>query len=216
MDHYISRLKKNTPIKKNQYFSELIRKKTTFKKFQKTQLDFYDAVTFFTKPMFVIASKLDSYEERLIILENIMDEHGEGELSQTHGETFRQYLLSLGILEEEIFNRRQNRATKVFNNLLLKKANEKSIFFSLAMIGIIEDRYVGITKLLSEHLIKNKWLKKETLIHYRVHEGLDIKHAESFYNLIRKHWVKAEKQIDIKEGLVFGNNLILNFYSSLL
>ena len=72
MDHYISRLKKNTPIKKNQYFSELIRKKTTFKKFQKTQLDFYDAVTFFTKPMFVIASKLDSYEERLIILENII------------------------------------------------------------------------------------------------------------------------------------------------
>lgn len=216
MDQYINRLKQKTPIEKNQYFLELIRQEITLEKFQKTQLDFYDAVIFFTKPMFVIASKLNSYKQRLIILNNIMDEHGDGELSQTHGETFKQYLLLLGVYEEEILNRKQNKATKTFNEMLLKKAKKKGTCFSLAMMGIIEDRYVGITNLLSEYLIKNKLLNKDKLIHYKIHKDLDIEHADSFYNLIRKDWSKPEKRSDIEKGLVFGNNLILNLYSNLL
>ena len=216
MDHFISCLKQKTPIEENKYFLDLIKKKITFKKFKETQVCFYDAVIFFTKPMFIIASKLNSYEQRLIILDNIMDEHGDGELSQTHGETFKQYLLSLGVLEEEILNRKQNKAANVFNKLLVKKAKEKPIYFSLAMMGIIEDRYVTITKLLSEHLIKNKWLNKDTLTHYKVHENLDVEHADSFYSLIKDRWLKPKHRKEIKEGLVFGNDLILNLYSDLL
>ena len=216
MDQYILQLKQETPIEKNQYFSKLIKGKMTFETFQRSQLDFYDAVIFFTKPMFVIASKLNSYQQRLIILNNIMDEHGDGELTETHGETFKKYLFSLGILKKEIIHRKQNKAAIVFNNSLEKKAKEESTCFSLAMMGIIEDRYTAITKILSEQLLKNHWLDQNTLTHYKVHEELDVEHAESFYKLIRNHWENIEKRTKIKEGLVFGNDLILNLYSKLL
>ena len=84
------------------------------------------------------------------------------------------------------------------------------------MMGIIEDRYTAITKILSEQLLKNHWLDQNTLTHYKVHEELDVEHAESFYKLIRNHWENIEKRTKIKEGLVFGNDLILNLYSKLL
>jgi len=216
MDQYILQLKQETPIEKNQYFSKLIKGNITFENFQRSQLDFYDAVIFFTRPMFVIASKLNSYQQRLIILNNIMDEHGDGELSETHGETFKKYLLSLGILKKEIHRRKQNEAATFFNVSLEEKAKKKSTCFSLAMMGIIEDRYATITKILSEHILKNHWLSQKTLTHYKVHEDLDVEHAESFYKLIRNHWVNLEKRTQIKEGLVFGNDLILNLYSNLL
>ena len=35
-------------------------------------------------------------------LENILDEHGNGDFSNTHGETFKKYLLNLGINDRKI------------------------------------------------------------------------------------------------------------------
>ena len=97
MQKYISRLKQKTPIHKNYYFSSLNNEELTLKEFQKSQLGFFDAVLSFTKPMFIISSKLDSYEHRLLILENIFDEHGNGDITKSHGKTFEEYLILLGV-----------------------------------------------------------------------------------------------------------------------
>ena len=84
------------------------------------------------------------------------------------------------------------------------------------MMRIIEDRYAEMSKLISEKILKNKWLTEKTLVHYKVHEKLDLEHAESFYQIISPKWLNKNIQKDIKEGLRFGNDLILNLYTNLL
>ena len=216
MKDFIIRLKYKTPIRKNYYFSRLTNDELTLEEFQKSQLNFFDAVLSFTKPMFIISSKLDSYEQRLCILENIFEEHGNGDITKSHGKTFEEYLILLGVNKKEIKNRKVDKSSQKFNLSLIEKSQKESTYFSLAMMGIIEERYSEISKLISEKVLKNKWLTEKTLIHYKVHEKLDIDHAESFYHLISSKWLNKSIQDDIKKGLRFGNELILNLYTGLL
>ena len=216
MKDFIIRLKYKTPIRKNYYFSRLINDELTLEEFQKSQLNFFDAVLSFTKPMFIISSKLDSYEQRLCILENIFEEHGNGDITKSHGKTFEEYLILLGVNKKEIKNRKVDKSSQKFNLSLIEKSQKESTYFSLAMMGIIEERYSEMSKLISEKVLKNKWLTEKTLIHYKVHEKLDIDHAESFYHLISSKWLNKSIQDDIKKGLRFGNELILNLYTGLL
>ncbi|MDA9656774.1 iron-containing redox enzyme family protein [Candidatus Marinimicrobia bacterium] len=216
MKTFIRTLKQKTPIHKNYYFAKLRNDELTLEEFQKSQLNFFDAVLSFTKPMFIISSKLDSYEQRLLVLENIFEEHGNGDIAKNHGKTFEEYLILLGVNKKEIKNRRINKSSQNFNLSLIEYSQKESTYFSLAMMGIIEERYSEMSKLISEKLLKNKWLTEKTLVHYKVHEKLDIEHAESFYHLISSKWLDKNIRKDIKKGLLFGNNLILNLYTDLL
>ena len=216
MKEFILRLKQKTPISKNYYFSKLINDELTLEEFQKSQLKFIDAVLSFTKPMFIISSKLESYEERLSILENILEEHGNGDIAKSHGKTFEEYLILLGVNKKEIKNRNIDSSSQKFNLCLVERSQNESTYFSLAMMGIIEDRYSEMSKLISEKVLKNKWLTEKTMTHYKVHEKLDIDHAESFYHLIGSKWLNKNIQEDIKKGLRFGNKLILNLYTGFI
>ena len=216
MNIYIKNIKDKTPIGSQKYFSNLISRKMPLEVFQQTQLNFFDAVLFFSKPMFIISSKLDSYQERIVLLENILDEHGNGDISKAHGKTFEHYLLSIGVSQVRINDHISSTASKYFNNYLLKAAEEETTHFSIAMMGIIEDRYVEITKILIDAFSSNKWFKGKSFTHYNTHKKLDVNHSESFYNLIKHHWYDKTHKIEIKRGLDFGNKLILKLYSDLL
>ena len=65
--------------------------------FRKTQMDFFYAVDFFSKPMAALIAKLDRHDQRIDTLHNIVEEHGDFESNRYHSETFRQFLKSLGL-----------------------------------------------------------------------------------------------------------------------
>lgn len=185
-------------------------------RFKETQIDILDAVEFFSRPMFVISSKLNSYEDRYCIIKNILDEHGSGEIGKAHGNTFRQYLVSLGASEKQINNRKPNKEVVEFNNALMKCSIKNSTFKSIAMMGIIEERYSNISAIIVKEILKKKWISKDRLYHYSLHEELDVEHAQSFYNIIKDGWKDISSQEEIKKGLTLGNSMILNLYNGTL
>ena len=185
-------------------------------KFKETQINFLDAVEFFSRPMFIISSKLDSYEDRCRIIENILDEHGNGEIGNAHGNTFRQYLVSLGATEKQINNRKPNKDVLEYNKTLIKCSTKKSTMRSIAMMGIIEERYSKISATIVREILKKKWISKDRLYHYSLHEELDIEHAQGFYNIIKGAWKNINSKEEIKKGLTLGNSMILNLYNGIL
>mgnify|MGYP002005934645 FL=1 len=185
-------------------------------KFKETQINFLDAVEFFSRPMFIISSKLDSYEDRCRIIENILDEHGNGEIGNAHGNTFRQYLVSLGATEKQINNRKPNKAVLEYNETLIKCSTKKSTMRSIAMMGIIEERYSKISATIVREILKKKWISKDRLYHYSLHEELDVEHAQGFYNIIKGGWKDINSKEEIKKGLTLGNSMILNLYNGIL
>ena len=71
MRHHIKELKVNSPIKSQPYFSRLIDGQMSLEQFKVTQLNILPAVSYFSLPMFYLCTRLESYEERINILENI-------------------------------------------------------------------------------------------------------------------------------------------------
>lgn len=185
-------------------------------RFKETQIGILDAVEFFSRPMFIISSKLDSYEDRYCIIRNILDEHGNGEIKKAHGNTFRQYLFSLGATEKEIKNRKPNQAAVKFNNILMECSLNSSTMRSVAMMAIIEERYSKISATIVKEILKKKWISKENLYHYSLHEELDVEHAQGFYNIIKGGWEDVNSKEEIKKGLSLGNSMILNLYNDTL
>ena len=185
-------------------------------RFKETQIGILDAVEFFSRPMFIISSKLDSYEDRYCIIRNILDEHGNGEIKKAHGNTFRQYLFSLGATEKQIKNRKPNQAAVKYNNILMECSLNSSTMRSVAMMAIIEERYSKISATIVKEILKKKWISKENLYHYSLHEELDVEHAQGFYNIIKGGWEDINLKEEIKKGLSLGNSMILNLYNDTL
>ena len=96
MHDYINNLKKNTPIDSELYFRSLQNNTMTFDAFKESQTNFYGAVCYFSRPLFALCSRIDNYVVRLTILENIFDEHGNGNINEAHGNTYKKYLINLG------------------------------------------------------------------------------------------------------------------------
>ena len=216
MKNFISEIIKSSPIHRQPFFLSLLNGTMDKERFKETQIGILDAVEFFSRPMFIISSKLDSYEDRYCIIRNILDEHGNGEIGNAHGNTFRQYLVSLGVTEKQIKNRRPNEAVLEFNKTLIKCSTKKSTMRSIAMMGIIEERYSKISATIVREILKRNWISKDRLYHYSLHEELDVEHAQSFYNIIKGGWKNINSKEEIKKGLTLGNSMILNLYNGIL
>jgi len=216
MYNYIKNLKKKTPIVNESYFKSLQNNTMTFKIFKYSQTNFYGAVRYFSRPLFSLCSRIDNYEDRLNILENIFDEHGNGNIKKTHGATYEEYLLNLGVNQNNIEKNNPHISVLNFNSKIDQIVKEDNIDKAIAMYGIIEDRYTEISSFIAKSLLKNNWLEKSKLSHYSIHEELDIHHAKLFYNLIEKKWSNNESIEHIKNGLIVGNELILKLFDELL
>ena len=216
MKNFISELIKSSPIHRQPFFISLLNGTMDKEHFKETQIGILDAVEFFSRPMFIISSKLDSYEDRFCIIRNILDEHGNGEIENAHGNTFRQYLVSLGATEKQINNRNLNKASVEFNNILMDCSLNSSTMKSIAMMGIIEQRYSKISATIVREILKKKWISKDSLYHYSLHEELDVEHAQGFYNIIKDGWKDIDTKKEIKKGLSLGNSMILNLYNDTL
>ena len=216
MNLFIKKLKDDTPLSAHKYFSSLMDGSMSLELFKYSQLKFYSAVCYFSRPMFLLCSKIDSYTDRLTLLENIMDEHGNGDISNTHGETFKKYLINLGINNREIDEKVSHPAIANFYSIIENTINNSSLETAIAMFGIIEDRYTEISSSIALSLVQNGWLKTSQLVHYENHQQLDIYHAELFYKLVRNKWKKEKSRLDIEKGLRKGNKVILDIYLDLV
>jgi len=216
MYKYINKLKENTSIKDQPYFRLLNQDRMSFETFKYSQVNFYKSVLKFSKPLFVLCSRIDNYEDRLKILENILDEHGNGNLKDTHGNTYKMYLNSLGIGDNKFPESYEHVSCSNFFSEVEKIVSLGNIDKALAMYGIIEDRYTEISSFIAKIVLKNKWIDKENLIHYSTHEELDQYHAKLFYSIIEQRWKKEKSQDQIKKGLNIGNELVLRLFNDLL
>ena len=64
--------------------------------FVETQVQFFFAVAFFSRPMAALAARIPHSLLRLEVLRNVWEEHGEGNPSLYHETTFRELLDKLG------------------------------------------------------------------------------------------------------------------------
>lgn len=184
--------------------------------FVETQIQFLLAVVYFSRPMAILAARLPRPEQRLSLLENVRDEHGGGELAGSHERTFLTLLARLGVSTSEIDRRAQWPEIRAFNAMLLGVCAHDDVPTALAMLGVIEDLFSGISARIGRAIVGRGWLQEEALTHYPTHEVIDLGHAEGFYRLIEPlSRTDARVEYQVEQGLELGAYSFLRLYEDL-
>jgi pyrroloquinoline-quinone synthase len=197
----------------NEFFKNL-RKDMRKEDFIKTQRQFYYAVIHFVSPLAFVAAAIPSYEERVNIIKNLWEEHGEGDMNQTHGQTFKELLRRLTGETDPVIPAAGEGVIK-FNSTLDTVSKNASFLVSVAMVGMIERMFADISSYIGAAITERGWLEWERIIHYSVHQELDCIHAEDFFSIVRPYYNDEEKRKLIDEGLELGVRTFLDLYSDL-
>lgn len=214
MDALIKEVLKTSNYSNNPYFKALREQVFDKNDFIETQCHFYHAVRFFSRPMAVVAAKIPNPELRIEILRNVWEEHGDGDITQLHGATFKELLFRL---DKNSIDNLENLAlspdVRLFNTALTGVSVIDDFAVSVSVFGIIERMFVDISTWIAEEIVNNHWLAEDQLIHYTLHKELDLKHSQDFFDVL-EHYHK-EKEYEIKQGLMMGATMFNNLYEGL-
>jgi len=216
MRQYIKDLKARLDPAQNPYIRSLRSGEISREDFVETQIQFLFAVVFFSRPMMVLAGRMPRNEHRLALLENVHEEHGEGNLSMSHEQTFLMLMQRLGVGLDDIEARGLWPQVRAFNTSLAGLCTLDDVHTGLAALGIIEDLFSGISADIGQSIVSRGWLGRDDIVHYGVHEVLDVEHAESFYAPLERDWERHPRQrYQIQQGLELGGHLFMTMYEGL-
>ncbi len=208
-----------TDYMNNPYFTSLRNKEFDKEDFIETQIQFYFAVTFFSRPMAALAAKVPSPTLRMEVVRNVWEEHGEGDFSKIHGKTFCELLLRLdNVKESDVDKRALWPEVRVFNTTLTGACVLDEYLIGVGAMGMIERMFVDISNGIGKGIVDNGWLKEDQMIHYNLHEKLDVRHSMDFFNVLKPAWEESEtNRYFIEQGLRMGaevfNYLYLAMYT---
>lgn len=137
-----------------------------------SQEGFFFAVKAFPRMLAKLASAIEDSESRLLVIENLWEEHGQGDVGRFHTNTYLQYLTSLG-LQKESSGLARNPWVDEWIAVALAKDMSASRY--AAYLAGIEYIYAPICQRVSEHLQRFQLVCPQT--HYATHGVLDYDHA---------------------------------------
>lgn len=213
----IDSILESSRYRENPYFRSLNDGSFSKGDFIETQIQFFWAVVFFSRPMAALAAKIPTPELRLEIVRNVWEEHGEGNLAKVHGTTFIEFLSRIGsVRPEEIEQRALWPEVRAFNIALSGTCVLDEYLTGVGMMGIIERMFSEISAWIGCGIVTRGWLAKDKMIHYSLHEKLDVKHSDDFFNILEKSWDHSDSdRYAIEQGLRLGAYIFNNLYDGL-
>lgn len=217
MNDAIQRVLAGHPLEANPYMHALREGRFAKSDFVETQIQFYYAVVFFSRPMAVLAAKIPSARVRTEILRNVWEEHGEGDAARRHGATFTELLHRLdGVTLADIEQRALWPELRAFNTALIGCCALDDWEIGAGCLGIVERMFVGISRWIGLGIVENGWLPADRVVHYSVHEVLDVRHSDDFFATLRPAWnTDLRARYAIEQGLQLGAYVFDRLYRDL-
>ena len=209
------RVAADSAIIDNPYFADLDSGAMTVQQFLASQQQFYFAVTYFSRPMSALMMRIETPEDRLNILENIVEEHGEFRRSAFHEATFRKFLKSLGGSPDRPLNRDQQPAVQAFNLALIGVCTQQPVCIGVACLGIIEFAFAEIAAMIGRCVVQKGWVSPGDLVHYKLHAAIDLQHAADFFSLVAPSWDDPTHCRRVEQGMRLGVYLFNRLYADL-
>jgi pyrroloquinoline-quinone synthase len=203
---------KRINILHNPYLEALTDGAMTLECFRRTQEQFFFAVTFFPRPMAALVGRIPDPRQRLDILHNLVEEHGEFEEKCFHHTTFQQFLRTLGSQPEKLSGLAVSPALRAFNSVLTASCVLDELEVGVACMGIIEYAFAGISAAIGKAVVQRGWVAADRLVHYKLHAEIDERHAEEFFAVIEPLWDDERRRYYIEQGLELGAYIFDRLY----
>lgn len=182
--------------------------------FLRTQVQFLFAVEPYADCLAMLAARCESPEARRVLEQNVRDEHGGGDPSDAHGQTFRALLGKLGVTAAQIDASPRWQCVEVFNAGVREACTTAPEPSGIATIAVIEDLFTDISAGLGRGIVARGWLAAEEIVHYDVHAQLDRIHADALYALLDPSDETTVRAIE--HGMARGVSLMVDLYAGLL
>ena len=199
----------------NPYFVALRDGSMSLESFRKTQEQFFFAVTFFPRPMAALLARIPDPGQRLDILHNLVEEHGEFDEAAFHHTTFKTFLSSIGSDPNRLDGMFLAPQLRAFNSVLTTSCLMDEVEVGVACMGIIEYAFAGISSLIGNAVVANGWVAAAELVHYKLHAEIDERHAAEFFAIIEPVWANRQKRYFILQGLELGAYIFDRLYRDL-
>jgi hypothetical protein len=148
-------------------FRDLVDGAMSLEAFRTTQEQFFFAVSFFPRPMAALVGRLPHPRQRLEILHNLVEEHGEFDESRFHHNTFQQFLRTIGSGPQALEGLRIWPAVHAFNSVLTAACVLDELEIGVACMGIIEYAFADISALIGRAVTERGWVGADKLVHYK-------------------------------------------------
>lgn len=186
-----------TRFMENPYFRTLQDGSVELGRFRASQAQFYHAVRHFARPMALLVGRMPNPAQRLAILHNIVEEHGEFDPSQFHEATFRRFLQSLGTSPSVA----PSAPVEAFNGLLSGVCSQESVSKAVCCLGIIEYAFAGVSALIGKSVVDRGWVAQEDLVHYSLHAEIDLRHAAELFEVVE---MESYDPQEVGSGMALG------------
>jgi pyrroloquinoline-quinone synthase len=196
----------------NPYLEALTNGSMTLEIFRRTQEQFFFAVTFFPRPMAALVGRIPHPRQRLDILHNLVEEHGEFQEKSFHHTTFQQFLRTLGSQPEKLDSMPMWPALRAFNSVLTASCVLDELEVGVGCMGIIEYAFAGISAVIGKAVVQRGWVSADRLVHYKLHAAIDERHAEEFFAVIEPLWADDRRRHYIDQGLQLGAYIFDRLY----
>ena len=133
------------------------------------------------------------------------------------GRTFLTLLSRLnGITIADIQTRALWPEVRCFNTTIVGACVLDDYLVGSGMMGMIERMFVDISLWIGRGIVARGWLAPEQVIHYNVHEDLDVKHSKDFFDVLQPAWEEnVRNRYFIHQGLSLGAHIFNNLYKGL-
>jgi len=200
----------------NPYFDSLSAGSMSLEKFRATQEQFYFAVRFYARPIAALVSRISDPAQRLDLLHNIVEEHGNFREEQFHQNTFRKFLASIQGRGPDLAGVSMCAAVHAFNSTLIGACTSDDIEVGVCCLGIVERAFSDVSALIGHVVVQRRWVAAENLVHYALHVELDVRHAEDFFAIVEPGWDDLPTRAKIQRGLELGAYAFDQLYRALL
>jgi pyrroloquinoline-quinone synthase len=202
-------------IDDNPYFRALEEGSLALEAFRETQEQFYFAVEFFSRPMAGLLAKIPDPRQRLSVLENLVEEHGDFDAPRFHEATFRRFLGSIGADPDRVHEAVVWPEVRAFNSCLVTACVHDELEVGVACMGVIERAFASISARIGQAVVKRGWVPEKELAHYRLHAAIDERHADEFFRIVETRWDDPKRRYYIEQGLELGAYIFDRLYADL-
>lgn len=223
IEHSAIAMLNSLPILGNYYFKNLVNGNMPKEEFIHSQLQFFHAVSFFSRNLAALIARLPTSAGRAILVHNLAEEHGLDEEHPAagfrpqfaHDLTFTHFLKTLGVSQEVLLANTPKAPVRAFNLSLLAACSSESPAFALAALGMIEYAFADISSLIGSRVVDQGWVEAEELVHYSLHAEIDKRHAAELFDVAESAITAVETNSSITHGLEFGRYIFDRLYQDL-
>ncbi|MEH2380238.1 MAG: iron-containing redox enzyme family protein [Nostoc sp.] len=170
----------------------------------------------FNRILASILSCCQDESSQLVILENLFDEMGQGDISQSHPELFRQFTRALGIDDETLTALPTAPETLALIETYLRMPHKYGYLAALGAVcyaseGIVSSLYTQLYK----GIVGAAPLPKESLIFFEVHIDVDDSHAAKLAAVIEPRITNIEDDIKVKLAITEAMDARVQFFNGI-